>query len=156
VSATIRAIAVPLAEKPPLWDMLQRYIAELAVYIDLKPVDGGFAFAPFDTYWTEDGHWPFWAMREEIRVGFALVSHETGCMRMKEFYIAPEFRRGGAGSAFARGLLAAFPGTWKIRQMEVNAPAVAFWRRVAAPYGYTETAFEDKGIARIEQTFVAG
>ena len=76
-------------------------------------------------------------------------------MRVKEFYIPPEFRRGGIGKSFARQILAHYPGQWKIRQMAVNTGAVAFWHGVIEGIPFSEERFTDKGLERVEQTLVA-
>ena len=151
---SVQAVAVPLGEKPELWRMLQRYIVEMRAIMGEAPTGGDHPFPSFDSYWTEDGNWPYWAMAGTERAGFALISRETGWMRVKEFYIPPEFRRGGIGITFARQLLGAFPGPWKIRQMAVNAPAVAFWHGVIEGVPFSEERFWDRGLERVEQTFV--
>jgi len=38
--------------------------------------------------------------------------------------------------------------------MAANTPAVAFWRKVTAPYGYSEDLFHDRGLDRVEQTLI--
>jgi predicted acetyltransferase len=145
---------VTLAEKSDLWAMFQRYAAELMPMTTGKPVEGEVVYPPFDDYWRADKHWPFWAMRGGERIGFALIrfAPEHDAMQIAEFYVLPEHRRDGAGLSFARSLMQGYPGPWKMRQMAVNKPAVAFWRKVAAPYGFTEATYTDKGIERVEQT----
>ena len=145
---------VLLSEKSNLWSMFQRYGAELSPMATGKPVEGEILYPPFEDYWREDRHWPFWAMRDGERIGFALIrfAPEHDAMQVAEFYIIPEHRRGGAGLAFARALMQRYAGPWKMRQMAVNTGAVAFWRRVAQPFGYSESRYVDKGIERIEQT----
>ncbi|MGN6514603.1 MAG: GNAT family N-acetyltransferase [Rhizomicrobium sp.] len=147
-------VSVPLSEKAVLWAMFQVYAAELAPMVSLQPVDGVYPYTHFDLYWQEDQRWPFWAVLDGERIGFALVrlAPEMGAMQIAEFYIAAEHRRGGYGSAFASGLLNRFPGRWKIRQIAANARATAFWREVATPFGYTEETFAMHGIDRVEQT----
>jgi len=147
-------VAVPSSEKSDLWAMFQLYAAELAPMVNLQPVDGIFPYAYFDDYWQDDQRWPFWAMEDGARVGFALVrfAPEHDAMQMAEFFILPAHRRGGIGLNFAKGLLARFPGPWKIRQILANQAATAFWRRVVESYGYTEETFPLNGIDRIEQT----
>jgi predicted acetyltransferase len=145
---------VPESEKPLLWDMLQSYIDELSVHAGIKPVNGVYEYPKFDLYWTEAERWPFWAIENDARVGFALILRDGDAMRVGEFFIPHEFRRSGLGVSFARTLLQRFPGPWKIRQMAANKPAVAFWRRVAASYGYSEEEFHDRGLDRVEQTLV--
>lgn len=147
-------VAVPSAQKPDLWVMFQTYAAELAPMVNMAPVDGVFPYERFDDYWREDKHWPFWAVKNGARIGFALVrfAPELDAMQMAEFFILLTHRKGGSGLHFAQGVLARFPGPWKIRQIVANKVATAFWRRVAEPYGYTEEMFPHKGIDRIEQT----
>jgi predicted acetyltransferase len=151
---SVRPVLVPLGEKPQMWRMLQRYIEEMLPYTGQQHPGGDVPFPSFDSYWTEDGNWPYWAMAGNERAGFALVSREPGWMRVKEFYIPPEFRRDGVGKSFARQILALHPGPWKIRQMAVNTPAVAFWRGVIEGTPFTEERFTDKGMERVEQTLV--
>ena len=149
---------VPVTEhdKPALWAMLQMYIAELAPWAGVKPVDGVYSYALFDAYWRDEDRHPFWAIADSERVGFALVwqDRENGVARMAEFFVAPRFRRTGLGEAFARDVIERFPGAWKIRQIALNTPAVAFWRKALARYAYTETTFVERNLDRVEQSFV--
>lgn len=145
-------VPVPLSEKPDLWTMYQRYARELAPMANIAPVNGEIMDPSFDDYWRARKHWPYWAVVDGQRVGFALVRFEPQHMRMAQFYIAPEHRRGKLGMNFARALLARHPGPWRIRQMAVNANAVAFWRRVVEPFDHSEVCFNDKGLDRVEQT----
>jgi predicted acetyltransferase len=146
--------AVPLPEKADLWTLFQRYAAELAPLVNLQPTNGVYSYDHFDDYWQDGKSWPFWAMQDGERIGFALVRFvaESGAMQMAEFYVLPEYRKGGHGFAFAQAVLKKFPGPWKIRQILANGGATAFWRKVAAAYGYTEERFAVNGIDRIEQT----
>jgi predicted acetyltransferase len=146
-------VPVTLAEKSDLWAMFQRYAAELFPMVTGKPVTGEVLYPPFDDYWREPQHWPFWAMNGGERIGFALIrfAPERNAMQIAEFYIAPEHRRDGAGISLARTLMESKPGRWTMRQMAVNTVAVAFWRKVAAPYGFEEITYTDKDIERIEQ-----
>jgi predicted acetyltransferase len=149
---------VTMAEKSDLWAMFQRYGAELAPMATGKPLTGEVDYPTFDNYWREDRHWPFWAMQGDKRIGFALIRFvpEHNAMQIAEFYILPGHRRDGAGIAFARALMQRYPGPWTMRQMAVNTGAVAFWRKVAEPYGFTETQYTDKGIDRVEQVLTVG
>jgi predicted acetyltransferase len=149
-------VAVPSSGKSDLWTMFQLYAAELAPMAGITPADGVIPYPYFDEYWQDAMRWPFWAMAEGARIGFALVrlAPEHDAMQMAEFFILPAHRRSGGGLNFARGLLMRFPGPWKIRQILANTGATAFWRRVAEPYGYTEETFPQNGIDRIEQTLI--
>ena len=147
-------VAVPASGKSELWTMYQRYARELAPMANIRPVNGEIPDARFEDYWTLPSHWPYWAVFDGAHIGFALIRAEGDAMRMAQFYIVPERRREGLGFAFAQALLARHPGPWRIRQMAANTKAVAFWRRVVDPFGYSETRFTDKGIARVEQRLI--
>lgn len=151
--ATVREELVSHADKTELWPELQTYLGELAHYShDLKPVDGIFAYDWFDDYWIEADRWPFWAVVDGERAGFALVRREEdGAMEMSEFYIRQAFRCTGIGLCFARLLLARFPGAWIISEFADNTTAIAFWRRVVENYAYTERPYMEGGDARLEQ-----
>ena len=150
---SVDIVPVPLSEKAELWAMYQDYARELAPYAKIEPVDGVYADPRFALYWTEERRWPFWAMVGGQRAGFALVhfGSEHNAMRMGEFYVRSEYRRIGVGTAFAQALLAKYPGPWRIRQIAANTGATQFWRRVAQPFAYSESTFDDNGILRIEQ-----
>lgn len=67
-------------------------------------------------------------------IGFALVAPavvtRTDGHWMEQFFISKRFRRSGAGSALARHVLQAHPGSWEVGQMPGNVAAQEFWRKV--------------------------
>lgn len=144
---------VAVSEKDMLWSQMQAYIPEFIPYEDIEAVDGVYAYKWFEHYWADEDRWPFWAMADEDRVGFALLCRDgNGAMEMAEFYIRPQFRRRDIGLRFARLLLLKFPGSWIISEYQANSGAVAFWRRVLEPYHYTEESyFGDSGKPRLRQ-----
>jgi predicted acetyltransferase len=46
----------------------------------------------------------------------------------------PRFRRGGLGQRMAAFLWNKHPGEWLVRVLEVNAPAISFWRTAISRY----------------------
>jgi len=148
-------IPVSLDDKPRLSAMFADYLAEMSRF--LPGADPHAPYPWFDHYWQEaESRLPFWLVCDNSEAGFALVRREaeTGDMDMAEFYVAPAFRRRGAGHAAARRLIARFPGTWRISQLAGNAPAIAFWHRVLDGFvRYDETTTRNGGIARLEQRF---
>jgi predicted acetyltransferase len=150
----VEVVAVAQAEKPELWSFLQDYIAEMTAFVDVPRIDGVYPYEFFDLYWKDPNRFPFWALVDGERGGFALVrfADEHRAMQMAEFYITPAHRRSGIGLDFAHQILRRYPGYWKIRQIATNAPAIAFWHRVVSPYGYSEERFVDREIPRVEQT----
>ena len=150
----VEARTVSASEKSDLWSDLQDYIDEMRAYDDdIERVDGAYQYKWFDHYWVDEKRWPFWALADGARAGFALLRRaENGEMEIAEFYIRPRFRRGGVGLAFARVLLARHPGPWLISEYRANAGAVHFWRRVIEPYAYSEEAYVgDSGKPRLLQ-----
>ncbi len=150
----LEILPVPSSEKSALWAMYRSYALELAPMANIVIVNGEIPAPDFDDFWQNASHWPFWAVLDGKRIGFALIRFvgELNAMQMAQFYIAPEYRRGNNGLMFARDVIARHPGPWRIRQMAANTGAVAFWRRVVEIYPYTEESFDLRGVSRIEQT----
>jgi predicted acetyltransferase len=91
------------------------------------------------SWFEDDPDQPLVAHADGRRVGFAFVSVSPSPFvapgadyRMAEFFVLGAERRRGLGRAIARAVLARLPGTWDIAQLPRNAPAIAFWRGVAA------------------------
>ena len=150
----VQARTVSVSEKSDLWADLQDYIEEMRAFDDdIERVNGVYEYKWFNYYWKNEDRWPFWAMADGARAGFALLRREgTGEMEVAEFYIRPRFRRGGVGLAFARGLLARYPGPWLISEYRANTAAVNFWRRVIEPHAFTEEGYiGDSGKQRLLQ-----
>jgi predicted acetyltransferase len=66
--------------------------------------------------------------------GFALVGPadewvgDIGAQDVHEFFVIRGFRRRGFGQRMATILWTERPGEWLVRVLELNAPAVLFWR----------------------------
>ncbi len=122
---------VPAEDRARLAAILRDYVAEMAAF--LPGADPNMTYPFFDLYWSEpDRRFPFWLKADGAKAGFALIRRlpENGRMEMAEFFVALPFRRRGIGFAAARRLIARFPGSWKIGQLETNTGAIAFWHRV--------------------------
>ncbi len=81
--------------------------------------------------------WEAWLLAAgEHPVGFALTRALDEPVRVLNslFVVAPA-RRGGRGLRFARHVVEARPGAWEVAHQDANAPAVAFWERLASRYG---------------------
>src|SRR5262249_37784374 len=117
--------SIPVSEKGDLWAYLQDYIDEMRAFDEgIERVGGVYQYKWFDHYWNGEKRWPFWAVADGTRAGFALLRREeSGEMEMAEFYIRPDSRRGGVGLAFARALLSKFSGPWLISEYRANEVA---------------------------------
>ena len=64
--------------------------------------------------------------------GFAVVRGLSGPARVvNAFFVVRSVRRRGIGREAAAAVLALHAGAWEVPFQDDNAPAVAFWRRVA-------------------------
>jgi predicted acetyltransferase len=145
-------------ERDVLWRYLQFYVYDMSQFTSARPEMGVFPYGPFDAYCTGDQRRSAWWAKVGGEItGFALVRFDEGDGRREiaEFFILNRWRRRGAGLAFARQLLARWPGPWKLNELANNGRAIAFWRCVLAgfaPYTEARLAWPD-GMARIEQRF---
>lgn len=91
-------------------------------------------------WFADDRSHPLVILKNERRVGFALVSrpprHERVPVdyRMAEFFVTARSRRLGVGRDAAKLIFNRFGGRWEICEFQHNEPSVAFWRSVVAEY----------------------
>lgn len=116
--------------------------------------DGRYEYRGLDAYWSCAGHYAFLLRADGKLAGFALIcrySAETSASEqeqvvgfadpasrlvacsestgheMVEFFVMKKYRRSGLGREAAKRLFLRFPGLWKLKIMEENKPALAFW-----------------------------
>lgn len=121
--------------------------------------DGRYEYEDLDAYRIRSGHYAFLLRADGKLAGFALIrrysagtsacgqDHVVGAAdsasrldagaesyghEMVEFFVMRKYRRSGLGSETAKHLFLRFPGLWKLKIMEENAPALAFWTRAIA------------------------
>jgi predicted acetyltransferase len=70
--------------------------------------------------------------------GFVLVNRHAFLpgneWSIAEFFIIRKYRRQGIGKAVAFYIFDQFRGKWEVREVEANAPAQHFWRKLIAEY----------------------
>lgn len=115
-------------------DMLQGYALDLLQYMDIPRSESGrFEYPELDMYWQEpEDRFPFLITVGEQVAGFVLVNRcfnlvDPTAWSIEEFYIAPAFRRRGAGKDAARQVFKHMPGRWEVAVIAINEPALAFW-----------------------------
>lgn len=118
--------------------------------------EGRYGYRDLDAYWNRSGHYAFLLRADGKLAGFALIrrywaetsasgqEHDVGfadsvsrsaaCSEstgheMVEFFVMKKYRRSGLGREAAKRLFLHFPGLWKLKIMEENMPALAFWTR---------------------------
>lgn len=99
----------------------------------------------FDSYWNEEGYYPFIIRVEDKLAGFILVNKKGSTSDvdwyLAEFYIVAKFQNKGIGRQVALQVINKFPGLWEIMQIPKNLPAINFWRKVIQQFTrgkYTE------------------
>lgn len=78
---------------------------------------------------------------------------------MEQFFVLKQHRRSGVGLQLARHVFHSHPGLWEVGQMQANAAAQAFWRRVIGTVTgghYTEVHVADGWWQGVVQQFRVG
>ncbi len=110
-----------------------------------------------DFRWSDNrkGH-PFMITVDDKIAGFVLLQElsEEGnpLYDVGEFFVLGKFQRLGVGRRIVHKLFKKFQGSWRIRQIPENIPAVNFWRKVIGEF--TNGNFNESLIDElITQTF---
>lgn len=151
MSASVSLVPVAEAERADLRAMMRDYFVELASY-DPDPEDPNEHLA---RSWPEVladilGGELQWIVADEQPAGFLIVRTlpdwphtERLIASIAEFYVAPEFRRGGIGSAAVETLLAEHRdrGSYFVEAdiLVANEPAKAFWQRLGFEVQFLQT-----------------
>ena len=111
-------------------------------------------------WFADDSSHPLVILKNDRRVGFALVSRpprnqrESIDFRMSEFYVTTQSRRLGIGRDAAKLIFSRFAGTWEITEFAYNKAAVRFWRSIVTDYTngrYKESASQGE----VKQVFTS-
>jgi predicted acetyltransferase len=137
VASRIRVESAGMHDRETIANLMQLYLYDLSEYED-GPLNASGLFDlgdHFDLYWIERGRHPFLISANDQLVGFALVRETAdGAFSMAEFFIRRGCRGSGIGTTASTTLFDRFRGTWTIAELEGNAPAQQFWRRVIRDY----------------------
>jgi predicted acetyltransferase len=113
-----------------LRNLFEFYVHDMTEWFDIDTkADGSFSY---DTslIW-KNGDDAYLLKVGESIAGFALVGSavgDSGVQDVREFFVLRKFRRSGIGRKMAMLVWDAHPGEWLVRVLELNAPAVLFWR----------------------------
>jgi ribosomal protein S18 acetylase RimI-like enzyme len=151
MSDSVSLVPIATAEQHELRAMMRDYFVELAVYED----DAEDPDAHLERSWPEMladmlGRELQWIIADTQRAGFLIVRTlpdwphtERLIASIVEFYVVPEFRRGGIGSAAVETLLAEHRdrGTYLMEAdiLVANEPAKAFWQRLGFEVQFLQT-----------------
>ncbi len=131
-----------------LRNLFQHYVHDMAEWFEIDTqADGSYSY---DTslIW-ENGYDAYLAKVGDSIAGFALVGSakdwldDARAHDVHEFFVIRRFRRNGLGQRMATLLWNERPGEWLVRVLELNAPAVLFWR--AAISSYSRGSYKEEG-----------
>jgi predicted acetyltransferase len=131
-----------------LRNLCEHYMHDMAEWFEIDTgADGRYAY---DTsrLW-ESGCESYLAKVGDAIAGFAIVGSavewtgDIGAHDVHEFFVIRRFRRSGVGQRMAALVWNEYPGEWLVRVLEVNAPAVLFWRTAIARYSHG--SYEEEG-----------
>jgi predicted acetyltransferase len=129
-------------------NLVPYYIYDMSEYMGWPcGADGSFEGCQFiETYWSEAGKHAFVLRSGNELGGFAMVrgNHAEPEIdySIAEFFVLRKFRGQGTGERIARHLFDRFRGRWMVEQLELNQPAVSFWRKVI--HRYCDGTFEQR------------
>ena len=121
-------------DKEIIRKMLQPYLTELSRFDDISPdpknEKGEYVYPYLDNYWEEADRHPYLFNCSEKIAGFALVSKEGDHYEMAEFYVLPEFRHRGVGTACAADIFRKHAGHWRIGFNRQNQASRQLWKKM--------------------------
>jgi predicted acetyltransferase len=122
-----------------LRNLFQYYIHDMAEWFDIDTSADGSYSCDTASLW-EHGYDAWLARVGDSIAGFALVGSaaewagDIGAHDVREFFVIRRFRRSGFGQRMATIIWNDFPGEWLVRVLELNLPAVLFWRTAISTY----------------------
>jgi predicted acetyltransferase len=131
-----------------LRNLFEHYLHDMAEWFEIDTqADGSYSYDT-SSFW-ESGYDAYLAKVEDSIAGFALVGSavewlgDIGAHDVHEFFVIRGFRRNGMGQRMATALWNERPGEWLVRVLELNAPAVLFWRTAIS--SYSRGSYEEQG-----------
>ena len=121
------------ADRPVLERLWQLFAHDISERSGMLPgADGAFPTERLVAAFEDADRQPHLVVLDGCPVGFAVVRGLSGPARVvNAFFVVRSVRRRGVGREAATAVLALHPGAWEVPFQDDNAPAVAFWRRVA-------------------------
>ena len=116
-----------------LRNLFEHYLHDMAEWFEIDTQAGGSYSYDTSSVW-DNGYDAYLAKVGDSIAGFALVGSavewlgDIGAHDVHEFFVIRGFRRNGVGQGMATALWNERSGEWLVRVLELNAPAVLFWR----------------------------
>lgn len=136
------------ADRSLVENLLEFYMYDMAeIHGFAVGADGLYRYDRLDDFWVH----PHLIFSDDDVAGFALIIDRcpiTGaapCYFMAEFFVMRPYRRNGVGTGCALGLITDHRGLWHVAVIERNAPALAFWANLFAPFETHKASHQHDG-----------
>ena len=136
----VELISAEPGDQPLLAALLDSYAREFSLFHPVEfEADGSFVYPHLPSYWCEPGRFPFLIRMDGEIAGFVLVARQDSLsgeavFDIDQFYVAPGFRRHGAGTEAAHDVWKRFPALWQVRVLDANQPAIRFWQSAVSRF----------------------
>jgi predicted acetyltransferase len=131
-----------------LRNLFEHYMHDMAEWFEIDTkADGSYSYDTSEVW--ANGYDVYLAKAGDSIAGFALAGSAAAWLGdidaydVHEFFVLRRFRRRGVGQRMATLLWDARPGPWLVRALELNEPAIHFWR--SAISGYSSGAYDEEG-----------
>lgn len=142
----LRLKRVEVAEKDDLYNLLQKYLAELSIFVEIeKNSDGEYYYKYFDDYWRDKQRIPYYLVNNNRAVGFVFLRLEVdkGVNSIAEFYVLEEYRGLGYGTQLIRFIFEAHPAKFEIIYNNANISAKNFWNKVSREFSQVDYEIQE-------------
>jgi len=122
-----------------LRNLFEHYCHDMSEWLDFDTRDDGSYRYDTTSVWTQ-GSKAYLARIGHSIAGFALIRSgsewlgDIGAHDVQEFFVMRRFRRRGIGKRMATLVWNEHPGEWLVRVLEVNAPAIVFWKAAISDF----------------------
>lgn len=130
-----------------LGNLFEHYLHDMAEWFLFDTMaDGSYGYDTASVW--QNGYDAYLAKVGDSLAGFALIGSASEWLGDAEshdvhaFFVLRRFRRSGVGLEFATRLWKQQPGTWLVRVLETNKPALPFWRNAVTEFSGGEYAEE--------------
>lgn len=131
----IEITAAEKKDKSVLRQLLELYDHDFSEFTKEDVNEHGLYNYPYlDNYWTDKHRYPFFIKVDGNYAGFVLVSYWKDRYQITEFFVMRKYRKMNVGGVAAKYIFELYKGDWKVDVLNVNLPALPFWRKVIDEY----------------------
>lgn len=120
-------------------NLLEFYVYDFSELLGLDVAENGrFGYEELPLYWSEPDRYAFLIRKGGRLAGLVLVQKAGELWDIAEFFVLRAYRRQGVAIQAAKAIWTRFPGEWRVRVRQRNAPALRFWESAVAEFSRRE------------------